>query len=465
MQLHELSATALAAQLRSGAVSPVAAVEAYIVRITAVNSRINAVAAERFAEARAEAQQAAALPPAERGPLHGLPISIKEALDVAGMPATCGLVSRAGRVAERDAAVVARLRAAGAIIVATTITPDSCWGQETANPLHGLTRNPWDVRRTVGGSTGGEAALIAAGGSALGIGSDIAGSIRLPAAFCGIAGLRPTSGALPEDGFWPPSIGSLAHLNALGPMARRVEDLALAWDVLRGAEPTLPDPAILRGRAVAHWVDDGLTTASKAIAGGVRAAAGALEAAGMRSMPGAPAARRLAGLAWGAFHGTHGRQAIAAGFGNGTAWSPYAELLRTLAGRGRIGRPSLTNWLITHAAPELNAVIRIDPVRWRAELQAQFVELVGDGVAVCPIFPTTAPRHGWSGMVLHTASYQVWVNLAGLPGLTVPVGRNGRGMPVGVQLVAAPGGEQMLLAAGMAVQQALMPQWRGPALG
>lgn len=465
MHLYDLSATALVMQLRSGAVSPLAAVEAHIARIAAVNPHINAVANERFAQARAEALAAEQLAPAARGPLHGLPVTIKDAIDVAGMPATCGLVSRADRVAERDAAVVAQLRAAGAIVIATTVTPDNCWGQETANPLHGRTRNPWNSGRSAGGSTGGEAVLIAAGGSPLGIGSDIAGSIRLPAAFCGIAGLRPTSGALPEAGFWPPSTGNLALLNALGPMARRVEDLALAWDVLRGVEPAPPDPAVLRGRAVAHWIDDGFLSASAAIAGGVRAAAQALADVGMRSVSGAPSRRRLAGLAWGAFHGHTERRAIAAGFGNGTPWSPYRELLRVLVGQGRIGLPSLTSWLITHGVPEINAVLRIDAQRWRELLRRQFSALVGDGVAVCPIFPTTAPRHGWSGMVLHTASFQTWVNLAGLPGLTVPVGWNGRGMPVGVQLVAAPGGEMTLLAAGMAVQQALMPQWRGPALG
>ncbi|NJK31709.1 MAG: hypothetical protein HC927_04430 [Deltaproteobacteria bacterium] len=152
------------------------------------------------------------------------------------------------------------------------------------------------------------------------------------------------------------------------------------------------------------------------------------------------------------------RRAIAEGFGGGMAWSPYTELLRVAIGRGRVGRASLTNWLVSHGIPELNAVLRIDGQRWRADLQAQFVALVGAGVAVCPVFPTTAPRHGWSAFVLHTLSAQQWVNLAGLPALAVPVGFSGHGMPVGVQLVAAPGGEATLLAAGLAVQQALMPR-------
>jgi Asp-tRNA(Asn)/Glu-tRNA(Gln) amidotransferase A subunit family amidase len=452
-----LSATEIVRAVRSGRLTPLEVVEAHIARITKVNPLLNAVAAARFTTAREEAHAAAARPRSAWGPLHGLPVTIKDALDVAGMPATCGLVSRADRVAPSDATVVARLRQAGAIVLATTVTPDNCWGQETTNPLHGLTRNPWDPGRTVGGSTGGEAALIAACGSPLGLGSDISGSIRLPAAFCGIAGLRPTSGALPEDGFWPPSVGNLALLNAIGPMARRVEDLALAWEVLRDGGP-LPSPPSLCGLPLAHWDDDGLLPASRAVAAGVAAAARALQVAGMRPVAGAPPARRMAGVGWGALMGQGERRAIAEGFGGGMAWSPYTELLQVAIGRGRIGRASLTNWLISHGVPELNAVLRIDGQRWRAELQAQFVALVGAGVAVCPVFPTTAPRHGWSAVVLHTLSAQQWVNLAGLPALAVPVGFSGRGMPVGVQLVAAPGGEATLLAAGLAVQQALMPR-------
>lgn len=246
-----LSATEIVQAVRSGRLTPLEVVKAHIARLTTVNPLLNAVAAARFTTAREEARAAAACPRSAWGPLHGLPVTIKDALDVAGMPATCGLVSRAERMAAADATVVARLRRAGAIVMATTVTPDNCWGQETMNPLHGLTRNPWDRGRTVGGSTGGEAALIAVGGSPLGLGSDISGSIGLPAVFCGVAGLRPTSGALPEEGFWPPSVGNLALLNAIGPMARRVEDLALAWGVLRDAGP-LPDPPSLRGLPLAY---------------------------------------------------------------------------------------------------------------------------------------------------------------------------------------------------------------------
>ena len=459
MPITTRSATELLAAMRAGHLTASTVLEAHIARILAVNPTINAVADERFAEARREAADP------RPGPLAGLPVTIKEAFDVAGMPATCGLTSRAGRVATTDATAVARLRAAGAIIVATTITPDNCWAQETQTLLKGRVNNPWARTRTVGGSTGGEAALIAAGGSPLGLGSDIGGSIRLPAAFCGIAGLRPTSAALSSTGHWPPLHGQHAELFAIGPLARRVEDLALAWDVLRGATPQPPDTGSLRGERVAHWHDDGLLPSSPAVMAGVEAATAALVAAGMRPVAGAPEGRRLAALAWGVLQGRAERRAIAESFGNGVAWSPGAELLRALVGRARVSGPALASWLTTHYGPALNVLLRVKGARRRKELRAQMRQLVGtSGVAVCPVFPTTAPPHHWSYINLLTASYQTWVNLAGLPGLTVPVGFSGRGMPVAVQLVGAPGAEATLLAAGMVVQQALMPTWHGPSL-
>lgn len=454
-----LSAAELARRIRDGRLSPVDVVEAHIARIEAVNPSVYAVVTPTFDAARREAQAAAhALARGDAlGPLHGVPFTAKDSLDVAGVRSTAGLTARSGRVPERDAAVVARMRAAGAILLGKTNTPDNCWNQETSNLIFGRTNNPLDLTRTVGGSTGGEAAIIAAGGSPLGLGTDIAGSIRMPAHFTGIVGLRPTSAALPEDGNWPPARGRLADLEAIGPMARCVEDAALAFDVLRGVDPQPLDLDALHGAPVAAWLDDGLLPSSGAVQAAVRAAAEALERAGMRRVAGAPAARRMAIVGWLAYQGDFERRAVATGFGGGAAWSPLAELARALAGRPRVSPGALLYWLASSYGSQLTRALGVDGARWRERLRAQMHDLIGErGVAICPIFPTTAPRHGWpKRALLLTLSYQAWVNLAGLPGLTVPIGRSGNGMPVGVQIVGAAGAERTILAAGRAIERAL----------
>ncbi len=460
-----LSTVELARLIRQGDLRPSEVIEAHITRIEIVNPQLNAVVSPHFEQARREARAAdARLQCGEPvGPLHGVPVTIKDAFDVAGAPATCGLTSRKRHIPETDASAVARLRLAGAIVLGKTNTPDNCWHQETVSALFGRTNNPWDLRRSPGGSTGGEAAIIAASGSPLGLGSDIAGSIRLPAAFCGIVGLRPTSGALDERGFWPPSEGRLGHLNAIGPMARRVEDVALAYAVLTGHIAQEPDATVLRGRILCSWLDDGLIPSSTAVQAGVQAATAALRDAGMRTRDVAPRRRRLAMAGWVAYLGAHERESLGVGFGGGAAASPFEELARSVFGRGRVAPGTLRSWLTSHITSQLTRLVGVDGVRWRAELRAEFYALVGgDGLALCPVFPTTAPHHGWSQFTALTSGYQTWVNLAGLPALVVPVGRSGNGLPVGVQIVGTPGSEETLLAAGLAVQTALMPHWAGP---
>ncbi|HEY7976271.1 MAG TPA: amidase, partial [Ktedonobacterales bacterium] len=199
-EITDLSAVALAASIARGDLSAIEAVEASIARIEAVNPRLNAVVVKRYDEARAEARaaderQARGEP---LGPLHGVPITVKECFDVTGTPATYGLPSRAHTLATEDDLYVARLRAAGAIIVGKTNLSQLLLYIESDNPLYGRTNNPWDLTRTPGGSSGGQAAIIAAGGSPLGLATDIGGSIRMPAAFCGVVGMKPTAGRTPD---------------------------------------------------------------------------------------------------------------------------------------------------------------------------------------------------------------------------------------------------------------------------
>src|ERR1051325_10486293 len=187
MTSTQFSATALAERIAKGELSAVEVVEAHIARIEQVNAQLNAVVVKRYDAARAEAKAAdrrrAAGEPL--GPLHGVPITVKECLDVVGTPSTFGFASRAKDLATADEIHVARLRNAGAIVLGKTNVAQLLLFFESDNPVYGPTNNPWNLERTPGGSSGGEAAIIAAGGSALGIGTDLGGSIRVPAALCG----------------------------------------------------------------------------------------------------------------------------------------------------------------------------------------------------------------------------------------------------------------------------------------
>jgi fatty acid amide hydrolase len=295
-------AAELARRLRDGEVSAVEIVETHIRRIEEVDTDLGAVIVRRFDQARREAQAADATrrTGAPLGPLHGLPITIKESFDVAGTPTTLGLDRRRDHRAAADAATVAALRRAGAIVLGKTNVSQLLMGNETVNPLHGRTANPWDTARSPGGSSGGEAAIIAAGGSAGGLGSDIGGSVRLPAHATGIAALKPTSTRLSMRGHAPLYPGQEAILAQPGPMAREVADLALLFHVLvaseeTGLDPTVPpvahrDPTMVRieGLRVAVYDDNGLLRPAPALRRAVSEAAEALRAAGAIVEPWTP---------------------------------------------------------------------------------------------------------------------------------------------------------------------------------
>lgn len=243
------SASTLARRIASGELSASQVVEAHIQRIEQVDQRLNAVAVPRWQQARQDAQEAdqARNRGEKLGPLHGVPVTIKEMFDVEGIATTAGITSRRRHRAQRDASLVARLRHAGAIILGKTNVPQMGMMVETDNPVYGRTNNPWNLDRSPGGSSGGEASIIAAGGSPLGLGSDGGGSIRIPCHACGIHGLKPTSRRLPLAGHW-----TLPHWPSDwvqgGPMARRVEDLWLAMQVLA---PRTEEPMGLDGVLVA----------------------------------------------------------------------------------------------------------------------------------------------------------------------------------------------------------------------
>ncbi|MFQ5927408.1 MAG: amidase, partial [Terriglobia bacterium] len=290
--LTALSASQMAEMIARREISPVELLEAHLARIEERNRALNAIvslAAER-ARAQARAAEAAVMQGAELGVLHGVPITIKSSIDVAGLRCEAGSKLRAGNVPATDAPLVARLRAAGAIVLGTTNVPDLLMAYETDNLLYGRTNNPWDLDRTPGGSSGGEAAAIAAGCSAAGVGSDGGGSIRVPAHFSGICGLKPTPGRIPATGHFPPSLGPFALLGVVGPMARTVGDLQLLLEVMAGPESNDPSSAPVplrrlsapeaRRIRVGYFEDDARTPVTPETRAAVRTAAEARARAG-----------------------------------------------------------------------------------------------------------------------------------------------------------------------------------------
>jgi amidase len=291
-EIWQLSATDLAQRIANRELSSAEVVNAHLARIDAVNPALNAIVRVLADEARAAAALAdRRLAAGETvGPLHGVPFTVKENIDMAGLPTTWGVPALAQAVVPADAPVVERMRAAGAIPIGRTNLPDMALRVHTVSSLHGLTRNPWHPDRTAGGSSGGEASALASGMSPIGLGNDIGGSLRNPATACGIASIRPSAGRVPDAGYVPTQEHLLAVqlMNVQGPMARRVADVRLGLRILMGAHPRDPwsidapfeGPPLARPIRVAVLAEPPGGSTHPVVAGAVRRAAQALAEAG-----------------------------------------------------------------------------------------------------------------------------------------------------------------------------------------
>jgi Asp-tRNA(Asn)/Glu-tRNA(Gln) amidotransferase A subunit family amidase len=292
-----LPAVEIARRIREKKISPVQVADAHLAKIERLNPKLNAfvyVDAERVRR-EAHIAESAAMHGASLGPLHGVPVSIKSCVDVAGLRCEAGSRLRTGRVAEIDAPLVARLKHAGAIILGVTNTPEMLMAWETDNLLYGRTNSPWDLERTPGGSSGGEAAAIASGMSAGGVGSDAGGSIRVPAHFSGICGLKPSPGRIPSTGHYPEPGGPFAFLGVVGPMARTVADLRVLFEIMQGPDDGDPCAAPvqlhwpkgdeIKRLKIGYFEDDGRTPVTPEIRDAIKNAAGALTRAGFQVEP------------------------------------------------------------------------------------------------------------------------------------------------------------------------------------
>ena len=441
----------MAAQIRARKISPVELVEAHLAKIERLNPELNAFVHVDAGRVRqdARAAQQAVMDGAPLGPLHGVPISIKSSVEVAGMRFESGTRLRQGFIGKNDAPLVQRLRSAGAIVLGVTNTPEILMAWETDNLLYGRTNNPWDVERTAGGSSGGEAAAIAAGMSAGGVGSDGGGSIRVPAHFTGICGLKPTPGRIPCTRHFPPSGGPFAMIGVVGPMARTVSDLRLLFEVMQGPDDgdTNSAPVQLRwpsnqeGRKlrIGYFEDDGRTPVTPETRKAVRKAAEALTGAGFEVEAFRPEGLEQARLLWRKFFITMGGMLIRPMFrGREDDLSPVLkQFLEWSANETPLTADSL-----------LEAWIGRDVLRTQFLAQTRRYPIL-----LCPAAAVHAFRHGersWqieekTVHYLDAWSYTEWFNLLGNPGVVVPVSQSREGLPIGVQIVARPWEEEQAL--------------------
>ncbi len=462
----------LAARIAARDLSPVALVEAQVRRIEAVNGRINALVDDRFAEARSEARKAEALVRSHRGaglpPLLGVPCTIKEFISVRDMPWTAGLEARRGVRAPSDATVVQRLRDAGAIVLGVSNAPEGGLWMETYNTIYGRTSNPWALHRTPGGSSGGEGALVAAGASPFGIGSDVGGSVRIPAAFCGVPGHKPTGGLVPNTGHHPAAPERGGTYLCTGPIGRTVADLELILGVIAG--PDGVDPACVSRFGGPSSVDlcdvtvipiehNGACRVRAGVRAAVRNSAQALADQGATLRDGVviPGLARSFQL-WSGMLSEAADDRYDIVLGDGEPIDMGRELLRMATGRSR---HTIAGLLLTLGDKLVGALPQdLGPLVDEGKaLQADVEAILGDmGVLIYPPYSRPAPRHRDAWRTALDAQYTAIFNVLELPVTVVPVGFDERGLPLAVQIVGSRGQDALTLRVGRALEAA-MGRW------
>lgn len=441
--------------IRTRKLSPVEVVDALLTRCEQLNSTLNAIVT--FAPAlrkKASEAESALMRGDPIGPLHGLPITIKDTIEVADLLSTSGSTVRATYIARNDAPSVARLKAAGAIILGKTNTAEMAMDYTADNPVFGRTNNPYDIAFTPGGSSGGEAAAIASGMSPAGLGSDLAGSVRIPAHFCGIAGLKPATGRVPGGGQFPTSSGPYSLGAVIGPMARAVEDLELLFSVLTG-DSSLPDPEEIDGLRVAWFTDDGVAPVSEETRAAVSSAAGALANAGFSIEETRPPGVELGHELW---LKLFSRASVVQ--------------LREVYKNDDYEKGSFVKWRLATAddkpPPSLDEYLK----SWmeRDRLREVLLRWLQDvPIVVMPVGATNAYVHDTLKVkvgeiqmnVFKAFSYSQIANVFDLPAVVVPVGSSANGMPVGVQIVGRPRKERQVLQIAKIIEKEC-GGWRAP---
>ncbi len=450
----------MAARIRDGVVTATELLEAHLARIQRWNPKLNAFVCIDEEGARLAAKTADEAVRGKRplGPLHGVPLTIKSSVDVAGMLCETGTAIRRGHIPSSDATLVSRLKNAGAVILGNTTVPEFLMAWETHSALYGTTNSPWDLERTPGGSSGGEAAAIASCCSAGGIGSDGGGSIRVPAHFSGICGLKPTPGRVPATGHFPSSVGPFSLIGVVGPMARTVRDVELIFSVIAGPDNGDPnaapvplrqiDSASLRATRIGYFEDDGRTPVTAETRRAIQRSAEVLRDVGFTVEPFRPEGLEEARQLWRVLFVDGAAMVLRQAY-HGREWDMY----------------SIVREIVEDAAgdPPLTAERLLDTLFRRDILRAKFLDQMDRyPILLCPVNAVPAFRHrerSWqvdnqTVEYLDASSYSQWFNLLGNPGAVVPMDRSDEGLPIGVQIVGRPWEEERVLAVAAVLEKA-----------
>lgn len=471
-ELTAQSVVELARLMRARLISPVEVVEAHLRRIDNLNPQLNAVVAlapdalERAREAEHEIMRRSSNDE-DTGALCGVPLTIKDTIETKDLRTTSGSRLRATHIPARDATAVARLKAAGAIVIGKTNASEMAMAYDADNPVFGRTNNPHDLNLSPGGSSGGCAAAVSACLAPASLGSDLAGSIRVPAHFCGVLGLKPTTGSVPLDGHFPIATGAFAHGANFGPLARYVRDLWLLYRVIAGnAMPIDPTEIVtitqakqldkLRGKSVAWYAYDGVSVGTNETREAVKAAARALEQAGMIAFETMPPGVTRAPDLW-------------ADLFQQTALDDLRELYSGRENEAgafvRAVLSSRANETSQHAPEKLFAAQR-EQLALRETLLEWMNQtpLIIAPVGAVPAYPHDTRRvtvGDSSQSVFRCFSYAQTYNVFGLPCVSIPAGRTRENLPISVQIIGRPFMEEVLTAA--AIIEESLGGWQPPA--
>lgn len=475
--LLTLSGTRLAEMIRKREVTSAEVVETHIRYAQKVNPTLNAIVQDRFDLARKEARLAdekvKTVPPEKLPPFHGVPCTIKECFALTGMPNTSGLLARKGVTAKANAVTVSRLLWAGVIPLGVTNVPELCMWMETYNKIYGRTNNPYNPGHIVGGSSGGEGAIIGSGASPFGLGSDIGGSIRMPAFFNGIFGHKPTSLTVPNTGQYPVVHGDALRYLTTGPLCRRAEDLVPLMTILAGPDAEHSDlrsfipkrvaEVKLSGLTVLDVSDNGVTPVSDDLRAAQKKCAEALAARGAQVKN-----VRIEGLKksldiWSSMLTAAGGTPYSVLLGNGKPINTGFEFLRSALGISPYTLPSIVLALV-EKFPKFMPGRTKKMVEAGLALREELVQKIGlDGVMLYPSYSRPAPRHQRPLLRPFDWVYTAVMNVMELPITQVPLGLNAEGLPLGVQVIGVHGNDHVTIAVAQELEK-IFGGWVPPAI-